>query len=156
METLALSNIAAYTAQIICVVAVGSAVLWLLRMDVAVVRYAYWRALLALCLLLPLLQGRQMPGVNADVSVTIGVADAAAPGTADRAGAPSAFEWTSLVLPLLAGGAAVRLLWIGASLLRLRRLRRLGYRAPATELQAELQAIIGTQCEVRYVERLKQ
>ena len=60
METLTLANIAAYTAQIVCVVALASAVSWLLRLDVAVVRYAYWRALLALCLLLPLLQGRQV------------------------------------------------------------------------------------------------
>ena len=38
METLTLSNIAAHTAQIVCVVALASAVSWLLRLDVAVVR----------------------------------------------------------------------------------------------------------------------
>jgi len=156
MDTLTLSNIVAYTAQITCVVALGSVVAWLLRMDVAVVRYAYWRVLLALCLLLPLMQGRQLPGVDGNVVVTTGVVDGVAPGALEGAATASAFEGTSFVLPLLAGGIAVRLLWIGASLFRLRRLRRLGSRAPETEIREELQAIIGTQCEVRYVERLKQ
>lgn len=156
MDALALSNIVAYTAQITCVVALGSVVAWLLRLDVAVVRYAYWRVLLALCLLLPLMQGRQIAGGDGNVVVTTGVVDGVGPGALEGAATTAAFEWTSFVLPLLAGGVAVRLLWIGASLLRLRRLRRLGSRAPETEIQEELQAIIGTQCEVRYVEPLKQ
>jgi TonB family protein len=155
MEPLALTNIAAYTAQVICVVALGSAVLWLLRMDVAVVRYAYWRALLALCIVLPLLQGRHTAGAENDVSVAVGVAQPVALGTLDGA-VPPALEWTSFIVPLLAVGAALRLLWLGASLLRLRWLRRLGYRFPESEIQTELQAIIGTKCEIRYVERLKQ
>jgi TonB family protein len=156
METLALSNIAAYTAQVICVAALGSLVSWLLRIDVAGARYAWWRALLALCLLLPLLQGRQVPNVNDNVSATAGVADAQAIARVEAAAPLSSFDWTSLILPLLAAGAAVRLLWIGASLFRLRRLRRLGHRAVESEIHAELQAIIGTRCELRYVERLKQ
>ena len=48
------------------------------------------------------------------------------------------------------------MLWIGASLLRLRRLRRLGQRAGESEIHRELQSIVGTQCEIRYVEALKQ
>ena len=97
-----------------------------------------------------------MPRVNGEVSVTVGVADALAAAPADAVLPLSSIDWMPLTLSVLAAGAALRLLWIGVSLMRLGRLRRLGFRATGSEIHAELEAIIGTQCEVRYVQRLKQ
>jgi len=53
-----LTNLVAYSAQLACVAAAGSLLASLVRIDAASVRYTYWRALLALCILLPWLQGR--------------------------------------------------------------------------------------------------
>ena len=59
METPLLANLVAYGAQVTVIVAVGAALAALVRVDAAGVRYVYWRALLALCLVLPWLQVRR-------------------------------------------------------------------------------------------------
>ena len=60
MDTSLLSDLVVYSAQVACVVAVGGGAAALVRIDAAGVRYVYWRALLALCLVLPWLQVRQI------------------------------------------------------------------------------------------------
>ena len=155
METLALGNLVAYSAQVVCVVGLATLLWALLRIDAAPVRYGYWRAILALCLLLPLLQGRQAPppapaATAAVVGAQLAAAEAASPAT------PASISWTAAIIPILVCGATARLLWIGLSLLRLRRLRRQGERVAETAIHTDLQEIIGTRCEMRYVAQLRQ
>ena len=59
IETNLLMDVVAYSAQVACVVAVGAVLAALVRIDAAGVRYVYWRALLAICLVLPWLQVRR-------------------------------------------------------------------------------------------------
>lgn len=155
METFTLVNLAAYSVQVLCIVTLASVMSWLLHIDAASVRYGYWRLILAVCLLLPLLQGRQMP-VAAGGAPATGVDTQMGVAAVEGAATAASFDWTSMILPLLAAGAGARLLWIAVSLMRLRRLRRMGHCAPETELHTELQNIIGTRCEIRYVTRLHQ
>jgi protein TonB len=125
-------------------------------MGVAAVRYAYWRAILAICLLLPVLQGRHAPRGRGGMSVVTGLGEVTALGAVEPAAPLSALDWTSIVLPVLAAGAIARLVWIGISLVRLRRLRRLGHPAVESAIHTELQSLIGARCEIRYVEALRQ
>ncbi len=119
-------------------------------------RYAYWRVILAVCILLPVLQDRQAP--RAAVAAAVAVVDTrVTPLAIDPAAAASPMiPWSTAVLALLAAGAVIRLAWVGASLVRLRRLRRAGATAAQSEIHAELQEIIGAQCEIRYVDQLRQ
>lgn len=154
MDILALPNLLAYSLQVAAIVVLGTALSAVTRIDVPGARYLFWRGLFALCLLLPLLQGRQAPppAAGASVSVETGIAVSVAPDEpADRA-----FDWTGLVLPVIGAGAAVRLGWLAICLARLRRLRRRGERARACEEHDELQRIIGVRCEIRVVDRLRQ
>ena len=89
METLTLANIAAYSAQVLCIVALATLVWALLRIDAAGIRYGYWRVILALCLLLPLLQRRQTPsaaaagaGASVDTQIGLSMVDVAASAAA--------------------------------------------------------------------------
>ena len=68
-----LANLLAYSAQVACIVALGTVAYYLLRIDLPRLRHAYWRSLLALCLLLPLLQAWPAPpeqpaGAEAEVA----------------------------------------------------------------------------------------
>jgi TonB family protein len=155
-ETVALSNLVAYTGQIFCIVALGSLLAWLLRMHVAVVRYAYWRVILAVCLLLPVLQGRQLPQSHGQGSILTEIGQVRPSAAALPAAEISALDWTSVVLLLLAAGVVARLAWIVISLVRLRRLRPLGRPAEESAVHVELQELIGVRCEIRYVDALRQ
>jgi protein TonB len=154
MDTLTLTNLAAYSAQVVSIVLVATAVAALMRIDVPGLRYIFWRGVLALCLLLPLLQARQTPQRPAagSVSVETGIAVSVTPSGPAR----SSVDWTALAVPLLAAGAAARLGWLAVSFGRLRRLRRRGAPAAACAAHDELQQIIGTRCEIRYVAGLRQ
>ncbi|HVN82192.1 MAG TPA: M56 family metallopeptidase, partial [Terriglobia bacterium] len=56
MMPLWFQNLAAYSVQISLLVIAGTAVPWMLRMKTPKAMYAYWRSLLGVCLLLPLIQ----------------------------------------------------------------------------------------------------
>ena len=59
MDATLLGNLVAYSAQVALLVLVGAGLAALVRVDAAGVRYVYWRALLALCLILPWLPVRR-------------------------------------------------------------------------------------------------
>lgn len=149
-----LGNIAAYSLQIACLVALGGVLGRIIAIDVAAVRYHFWRALLVVCLALPWLQGRHAPGaspeedaVGAIVSVTAFATTAA---TERSAGLP----WPAMVLAVIAAGAMLRLAWVAGSLRALSRLRRAGTVAPEEAEAAELRDVIGARAEIRYVAEL--
>src|SRR4051794_4968429 len=90
------------------------------------VDYVFWRVLLAICLLLPVVQPQQ-PAEMAFVPAPAGTA--LLPGT-DAAPAspvppaPAATDWWRLAGLAIAAGAAGRLAWIAAGIARLGRMRR--------------------------------
>ena len=152
------ANVAAYSAQVAAIAALG----WLLqavaRVDVPAVRYLYWRVLLAVCLLLPWVQGRSAPTVGTipvDIAVSSPLRDAT-PQALASATTSQPLPWIELLGILLVVGVAIRFAWIGVSLLRLRRLRRASVPAPVSAEDDELQRSIGTRAEIRYSSRLRQ
>ncbi len=149
MDASFLPNLLAWSAQIALVVAVGTLAAAALRIDAAPVRYTFWRALLALCLVLPWLQGRHdAGGVTAATAVTVGTVTAAG---AEPAATDMAVPWAAGVAALIAAGIVLRLMWLAAGLAHLRRLRRAGRRAGPGEAHEDLHRVIGARAEIRYV-----
>lgn len=157
MESIALQNLGAYSAQVLLLVGLAGVLASLLRIDAASVRYGYWRAIFALCILLPLLQDRQAPAAPSSEAAAPAVeANVVSPDAAGGVRVTRSPGWTAVVTPVLAAGAGGRLLWLAVSFVRLRRLRRLGEPASPSEMHADLAGLIGVDCEVRYVPRLRQ
>lgn len=154
-----LSNLIAYSAQVTVIVALGTILYYLLRIDVPRLRHFYWQGLLALCLCLPLLQ----PWARVEATQVAETAAAANPATVTlnvslatgRVTANAPIDWSRIVLQVLAAGAALRLLWTAIGLWRLRGLRRAGVAANLSE-HAELKATVGAPAEIRYVRSLDQ
>jgi TonB family protein len=153
-----LLNLAAYSAQLVCLVATAALVPTLLRIDVPAVRYAYWRAVLAVALVLPWIQGRTMPAAR--VAVTNGTIDIAtgSAATAASVGHATAFtlSWPRLLLGLLVAGAALRVIWIASGLFRLRRLRRDGAPLDLTPIDDAFRRSLAPHASVREVSGLRQ
>ena len=158
MDANVLSNLLAYAAQIACVTVAGSLLPRILRVDAAVVRYAYWRGLLALCLVLPWIQGRQHAASAPNgVATRVLAPSVAAVSKAAAVAAPGAsIQWLPIVGAILIGGLVLRLAWLGAGLLRLRRVAAAGAVAPPCGDEHDLQRAIGTRAEIRYVVDLAQ
>jgi TonB family protein len=155
MDLLTLPNLAAYSAQVVVLIALATALSWVLRIDAAPVRYGFWRTVLAICLLLPLLQDRQAPARAAAAS-TSAVQTEMTVVDVVPAGGLSSIDWRAMVLPIVATGIAGRLLWLALNLVRLRRLRRSGAPAGECSVHSEMSDVIGTRPEIRYVARLRQ
>ena len=154
-----LANLLAYSAQVACIVALGTVLYYLLRIDLPRLRYAYWRSLLALCLLLPLLQVWRIPlpdqpavvesgGGVAPVTLTVSM-------RTGRVQSNEPIDWRAVALRVAAGGVALRQLWTAIGLWQLRRLRRTGEVAEPTE-HAEVKAAVGAVAEIRYVRGIDQ
>lgn len=152
-DAVVFTNILAYSAQVACIAVLGGVTALAARRWPARLRYAYWRALVALCALLPWLQARRAlpPDAAGGVTSVIESID-----TSRVAAAAPSLDWTTAAVALLAAGAALRLAWLGVGLLYLRRLRTAGEPAAAIEDQEALQHALGTRAEVRYVARLAQ
>jgi bla regulator protein blaR1 len=123
---LALRNLAAWSLQA-GVLGLAAAVLSrLLPVDRPAARLALGQVLLAGVLLLPLVQ--PWHAASATVSWSLEAAAASAPSATAPGGgaAPAAPAWPALVAAVLLAGAALRLVRLGADLLRLRSLGRAG------------------------------
>jgi protein TonB len=156
MDASFLPNLWAYSAQIAFIVAIGSLGAAALRVDAAPVRYAYWRLLLALCLVLPWMQGRENVADAAAAAAVTATFEAAAAGAEDAAAAGATVTWMPLLAAIVGGGMVLRLMWLGAGLLRLRRLRSAGLPAASNGDHDELQRALGTCAGIRYVPGLRQ
>jgi hypothetical protein len=133
-----LANLLAYSAQVACIVALGTVAYYLLRIDVPRLRHAYWRSLLALCLLLPLLQAWPAPPPEQPAGVEAGMAGVppVALTVSMRTGqvrSNEPVEWGAIAVRVVAAGIVLRLLWTAIGLWQLRRLRRTGEAAELTE-----------------------
>ena len=156
MNSSLLPDLIAWSAQVACVVAIGGLLPMLLRLDAPGVRYMFFRALLVICLALPWLQARQATGgITTSTDFTAAYIGVAMP--VDVGAVTPAFPWFAAALgACLAFGIAVRGAWIAIGLVRLSRLRQAGYVVPSCGEHDELQRLIGTQAEIRYVVGLRQ
>jgi TonB family protein len=132
-----------------------------LKIHAPAVRYAMLRLVLAACLLLPLVRPHAgaagaAHAATSSVSAAAAVADAAPGDAAALLAGLSSHLWAPAVTFLLIAGICIRLAWIGAGVLRLRRLRSAGTAAPPGLDHQDLQSVIGTRAAIRYVADLGQ
>lgn len=156
IDPLLVTNLLSWGLQVLCLALVGAALPALLRLDAPGVRYAYWRTLLTLGLVLPFLQPRHAVTAVTSIAVSARLADGTAAATGEGPATAVATDWINVVLAALAVGALVRIAWIALGLLRLRRLRRAGREATDLGDQPELERLIGARAEVRYVPGIRQ
>ena len=143
----ALANLGIYSLQLAAIVAGASLLPWLLRLDNPGARYAYWRAIGLLCLALPWIQPYRQLALTTSSSDSVAVIAGAASATDGAAAAPLVSA-TILVWAILAAGVALRLIWLGAGLRRLRQLRASAAGEPIL-IDADLQRTLGTRADVR-------
>ncbi len=152
IDALTLANAGSWLAQVACIVVLASTLPRLLRLRAPDASYAYWRTVLVLCLALPWLQGRAEPAAGA-VKTTIGISTTSAiqSSLTTAAAAVARADWLAVALWIVAAGAAARLLWIAVGLYRLRRLRHAGSAPQDRHDDDDLQRILRTRADVRYV-----
>jgi len=137
-----LGNLAAYSVQVALVVAVGGLTAALLRLRQPRVMLAYWQALLAACLLLPLLEPWQQTGW----APTGGVATGVSTKTGGASSLVLLIPFQTWVLLLMATGVGVGLLRLALGLWRLSHYRRTAVRiAPLSAALREAQALVGVE-----------
>ena len=112
-----LGNLFDYSLQVLLLITAGSLLAAVFRLREPRVRLAYRQTLLACCLLLPLVQPWR-ESVAAPASDFTLVAPVAAVGNGQDG------SWSPVVALVLGGGAVFRLLWLGAGIIRLRRLKK--------------------------------
>ena len=153
MDAAALSNLIAYTAQTLCLAALATVAHAAMRVHAPAVSYAYWRIVLAGCVVLPWLHLRP-ESVGAPVVVADGVVTSsiASPIALDLAAAPVAgVAWPQIIFGVLAAGTILRVVWLTVCFARLRTLRHAGRPAGPGESHEDLQRLLGTAAHVRFV-----
>ena len=134
MTEIALSNLVAWSVQVGMLTLMAVVVTRIVQVDAPAVRYAWWRAVLVVCLLLPVIQPWQRPVLVTTEVLPVDWTAPASPGPAARAApvqAPAVARvtgpgWPSILAAVLVAGALLRLTLLGAGLVRLRRLRSAG------------------------------
>ena len=129
-----LQNLGMYSAQIAVLVGAASALVWLARLESPRALLGLRQALLALCVLLPLLQTWRVPMNDGGVEITQSAAVAIAPS------ASSGFHisWTIVIAGVLAAGGAMRMLWLFTGICRLAIYRRRARRYDEPYPEAEI------------------
>jgi protein TonB len=161
-----LSNLLAWSCQVALIAAVAAALLRLLRVDAPSIRYACWRLVLTACLALPLLQPWKVIATPIESAASVPLDPSRQIGAVSTAGSlahPSAtlpavppVSWPALAGVALVAGAALRLAWLAAGLLRLRRLRKAGEPAAPCDGHDEIARLIDAGAEIRYVQVIGQ
>jgi hypothetical protein len=140
MTETALLNLAAWTLQAAALTLAAAALAWVVRIDAPRVRYAWWRIVLVGCLALPVLQPWQPRAELAPAAAVeeepVAVSESPVPvvPAAEPPGAvgPALPGWRPVAASLLGAGALLKLAWLAAGLVRLRRIRQRGSR-PTTD-----------------------
>ena len=140
-------NVVAWSIQVSSVALAALVVSALLRVTHPAARYAFWRAVLVLCLLLPWVPA--LPPLTSNGTATV-LESVVAPsdGIADGV-SESPVDWRGVVFAIVAAGVSVRLVWLAIGYARLRRLRSAGASARDEEF-ADVQATLATRAEIRY------
>jgi TonB family protein len=166
MMTPAIANLVAWSVQVLLISIAAGAMTRLVHIDAPVIRYAWWRGVLVLCLVLPVFQPWQQPAAPAAVSELVepvqppSAADPMVAGARDAGPLTLAARVTSqpsrFVFAALALGGLLRLSWLAVGLLRLRRLRSAGVPAEGNATPDEFKALAAAGAEIRYVPSLRQ
>ena len=150
-----LGNILAWSLQAAVVVGIASVLPWLLRLDAAGVRYAYWRVVALVCLGLPWIQPYHALQ-QASGAAVVDVVDTATGAASSAAGTFPNIDWTAVAVATLATGIVLRFLWLGFGLAKLRQLRLSTAMAPTVSVDADLQPNPGARADIRYAPHLDQ
>jgi TonB family protein len=121
------ANFVAYAAQVTIVVLACAGLPRLVGLRAPGPQYAFWRLVLAVCILLPLVQPWQ-PGVmefvpGPPLDAALQAAPPAPPGP-PPAPVTARFDWMAAARLVVLMGIAIRLAWIGLGMVRLRGMRR--------------------------------
>ena len=156
-----LLNLFAWACQVALISAVAALLVRVLRIEAPSIRYACWRIVLAVCLALPILQPWRITPPSLEAGDTLGVLATGQAGAVS--GSPSVphastavpaappVSWPALAGVALVAGAVLRLAWLGAGILRLRRLRKAGEPAAPCDEHDEVARLIDAGAEIRYV-----
>src|SRR5712692_3770195 len=155
MVELSVRNLAIYSMHVLVVVSAATVGITLLRLALPRARLTFWRAVVLVCVLLPVLPARSVE-VNVPVAVIVsGVTSQ--PADAVATVAPSlAPMLPRLVTSILIIGVLARSLWLSLGLVRLTRLRRQSH---PISLGADIEAlrlVLAPKAELRIHERLAQ
>lgn len=150
-----IDNVVAGSAQLALIVTGAALLHWIVRIDAAGVRYSYWRALAALCVVLPWIQSWRQPTAQA-VPIATGAVQAVAAGVSAAAADPVGHtNWAAVAALAIVVGAVARLVWIAAGFVELRRLRAEAALDATSAVDSDLQEALGTHAEIRYVRTLQ-
>ena len=149
------ANVLAWSLQAGAIAGVASVLPALFRLDVAGVRYAYWRGIACLCLALPWIQPYRAGHLSATTE-TVSFGRVAAESASPPAASLQQGDWAVIVLVVLAIGVAGRFVWLACGLLKLRRLRRSAAVLECGRLDDDLQPTLPIAADVRYSPDLEQ
>jgi TonB family protein len=164
----ALENLLRWNLQIALLAIVAAVLLHVLKVSAPVIRHAFWRMVVVACLALPVLQPwtstigeTPLQSVETEVSASstelaVQASSAAGSSLLARVEKLLRLNWVSFVGMALAGGVALRLMWLLIGIHGLYRLRRAGELALTEGGYEELAALIEAGAEIRRVERLGQ
>jgi TonB family protein len=172
MDLFTPSNIMAWSLQIALLTIAAASLPRLLKFDAPVIRHAYWRCVLALCLLLPLVQTWQTPP-SPRASLRVDASPALLASTeravARPASAPLAMEWLrtlqhtvnnipgSAIAGVIGIGIAIKCGWLLLGIVRLRRMRRVGASQLLDDgVYDDVSALVQARADVRRVPGLGQ
>jgi TonB family protein len=150
-----LGNVVIYSCQVGVIVAGASLLPPLLRLDNAGARYAYWRAVGILCLVLPWVQPYRERAATGAARAGAAITDIVSISPAGSS-APMAMDWAALAVAALALGAGLRLAWLALGLRRLRQLRLSTLQDPSHAGDADFQRTLGTCADIRHTSRVAQ
>lgn len=118
------ANAVAYCAQVAVVVAACAGLPRLVGLRSATMQHLFWRTVLAVCLLLPIVQPRQPQEMTFAPAPVVAMPATAIPPPSVTAPAAGDMNWMLLGGGIIVAGGVLRLAWIGVGIARLRRLRR--------------------------------
>jgi TonB family protein len=143
------NNVLSYFAQVGFLIVICASLPRVLGLRSPSLHHVFWRTLLALCLMLPVIEPRQPAKmVFVPAPVQAGAAAAGLPPAPRPAPAEPPFDWVRATSILLVAGILARLGWIGVGLLRLQRLRQRAVE-PALGFE-DLQQTIGAFAPIRW------
>lgn len=153
MPHASIANLVLLSAQVACVVLASGALIASLRITSPTLHYWAWRLVLGASLALPFVQTPETPAPTLEEVVVAQEDGRTAVAVLTPPAAP--IDWPRLAGLVLVIGAVARLAWLGIGLRRLQRLRRAGVRVEA-HAHEDLQQVLGTCADVRYVDGLRQ
>jgi TonB family protein len=164
----ALENLFRWNLQIALLAIVAAVLLHLLKVSAPVIRHAFWRMVVVVCLALPVVQPwtstvAETPIQSLEAAVPASSTDLAVQGSSAvgtsllaRVEKLLRLNWVSFVGMVLGCGVVLRLAWLFIGIHGLYRLRRAGELAVTEGGYEELAALIEAGAEIRRVERLGQ